>query len=93
MSISRRARNLVPSATLAISATARRMKSEGIDVLSFGAGEPDFDTPEHIKEAGIQAIHDGFTKYTATGGIDELKDAVVSKLKRDDGLTTASFSS
>lgn len=89
MTISQRARNLVPSATLAISATARRMRAEGIDVISFGAGEPDFDTPDHIREAGIQAIRDGFTKYTATGGIDELKDAVVSKLKRDDGLTYA----
>jgi aspartate aminotransferase len=65
------------------------MRVEGIDVISFGAGEPDFDTPEHIREAGIQAIRDGFTKYTATGGIDELKDAVVTKLKRDDGLTYA----
>ena len=89
MTISQRARNLVPSATLAISATARRMRAEGIDVISFGAGEPDFDTPDHIREAGIQAIRDGFTKYTATGGIDELKDAVVTKLKRDDGLTYA----
>lgn len=89
MTISQRARNLVPSATLAITATARRMRAEGIDVISFGAGEPDFDTPEHIKQAGIQAIRDGFTKYTATGGIDELKDAVVTKLKRDDGLTYA----
>jgi aspartate aminotransferase len=89
VTLSQRVRNLVPSATLAITATARRMRSEGIDVIGFGAGEPDFDTPEHIREAGIQAIRDGFTRYTATGGIDELKDAVVSKLKRDDGLTYA----
>jgi len=89
MTISQRARNLVPSATLAIAATARRLRAQGIDVIGFGQGEPDFDTPDHIKEAAIQAIREGFTKYTATGGIDELKDAVASKLKRDNGLTYA----
>ncbi len=89
MSVSQRARNLVPSATLAIAATARRMRAEGIDVIGFGSGEPDFDTPDHIKEAAIQAIREGFTKYTASGGIDELKDAVVTKLKRDNGLSYA----
>ncbi len=87
MSVSRRARNLVPSATLAIAATARRLRAQGVDVLGFGHGEPDFDTPEHIKEAAIQAIREGFTKYTASGGIDELKDAVATKLKRDNGLS------
>jgi aspartate aminotransferase len=86
MSISQRARNLVPSATVAIAATARRLRAQGIDVIGFGQGEPDFDTPEHIKEAAIQAIREGFTKYTASGGIDELKDAVTTKLKRDNGL-------
>ena len=86
MSVSQRARNIVPSATLTISATARRMRAEGIDVIGFGSGEPDFDTPDHIKEAAIQAIREGFTKYTASGGIDELKDAVVAKLERDNGL-------
>ena len=86
MSVSQRARNIVPSATLTIAATARRMRAQGIDVIGFGSGEPDFDTPDHIKEAAIQAIHEGFTKYTASGGIDELKDAVVTKLKRDNGL-------
>lgn len=89
MSISQRARNLVPSATLAIAATARRLRAQGIDVIGFGHGEPDFDTPEHIKEAAIQAIREGFTKYTASGGIDELKDAVATKLKRDNGLVYA----
>src|SRR5574341_1267887 len=87
MSVSQRARNIVPSATLTIAATARRMRAQGIDVIGFGSGEPDFDTPDHIKEAAIQAIHEGFTKYTASGGIDELKDAVVTKLKRDNGLS------
>jgi len=87
MSVSQRARNIVPSATLTIAAIARRMRAQGIDVIGFGSGEPDFDTPDHIKEAAIQAIHEGFTKYTASGGIDELKDAVVTRLKRDNGLT------
>ena len=86
MRSSQRATNLHPSATLAISATARRMRAEGIDVINFGSGEPDFDTPDHIKDVAIQAIRDGFTRYTATGGIDELKDAVALKLKRDNGL-------
>ena len=87
MNISTRAKNLVPSATLAIGAKARQMQADGIDVIGFAQGEPDFDTPAHIKEAAIQATRDGFTKYTATGGINELKDAVVTKLKRDNGLT------
>jgi aspartate aminotransferase len=86
MNISTRARNLVPSATLAIGAKARQMQADGIDVIGFAQGEPDFDTPNHIKEAAIQATREGFTKYTATGGINELKDAVVAKLKRDNGL-------
>jgi aspartate aminotransferase len=86
MNISTRARNLVPSATLAIGARARQMQADGIDVIGFAQGEPDFDTPNHIKEAAIQAARDGFTKYTATGGINELKDAVAAKLKRDNGL-------
>jgi len=86
MNISTRARNLVPSATLAIGAKARQMQADGIDVIGFAQGEPDFDTPNHIKEAAIQAARDGFTKYTATGGINELKDAVAAKLKRDNGL-------
>ncbi len=89
MNISQRARNLVPSATLAIGAKARQMQADGIDVIGFAQGEPDFDTPGHIKEAAIQAARDGFTKYTATGGINELKDAVATKLKRDNGLTYA----
>jgi len=86
MNISTRARNLVPSATLAIGAKARQMQADGIDVIGFAQGEPDFDTPNHIKEAAIQAAREGFTKYTATGGINELKDAVAAKLKRDNGL-------
>jgi aspartate aminotransferase len=87
VTVTQRASSLVPSATLAISAKARAMRADGMDVISFAAGEPDFDTPAHIKEAGIRAIREGFTKYTTNSGIDELKDAVVLKLKRDNGLT------
>jgi aspartate aminotransferase len=86
VNISQHAKNLVPSATLAIGAKARQMQADGLDVISFAQGEPDFDTPAHIKDAAIQAIREGFTKYTATGGINELKDAVAAKLKRDNGL-------
>lgn len=76
-----------PSATLAISAKANAMKAAGVDVVSFGAGEPDFDTPLDAKRAAIAAIEGGFTKYTAVGGIDELKDAIIDKLSRDNRLT------
>jgi aspartate aminotransferase len=86
MTISRRAQGIQPSATLAITAKAKAMKAEGIDVIGFGAGEPDFDTPDHIKKAAVNALDNGFTKYTAAGGIDELKDAVIGKFKRDNGL-------
>mgnify|MGYP005840263705 CR=1 FL=1 len=87
MRLSGRARNISPSPTLAITAKAKRMKAEGIDVINFGAGEPDFDTPENVKEAAVAAIRAGFTKYTPASGTEELKDAVVAKLKRDNGLT------
>ncbi|MFQ5960115.1 MAG: pyridoxal phosphate-dependent aminotransferase [Candidatus Methylomirabilales bacterium] len=86
MPLSRRVRSISPSATLAITAMAKRMQAEGIDVISFAGGEPEFDTPDHVKEASIQALREGFTKYTAPAGIEELRDAVVAKLKRDNGL-------
>jgi aspartate aminotransferase len=86
MTISERARRLKPSSTLAITAKAKAMKAEGIDVIGFGAGEPDFDTPDHVKAAAIEAINSGFTKYTAASGIPELKDAAAEKFKRDNGL-------
>jgi len=86
MTLSTRAKHLSPSTTLAIDAEAKRMRVKGIDVISLGSGEPDFDTPEPIKAAAIKALKDGFTKYTPSGGIDELKEAVVAKLKRDNGL-------
>lgn len=86
MRLAARTTGFSPSPTLAITARAKRMRAEGIDVLNFGAGEPDFDTPEHIKAAAVQALKEGFTKYTAAAGIDELKDAVCLKLKRDNGV-------
>jgi len=85
--LSNRAKGLKPSPTLAINAKAKAMQAQGIRVVSFGAGEPDFDTPENIKRAAIKSIEEGFTKYTAVGGIDELKDAVIQKFQRDNQLT------
>jgi aspartate aminotransferase len=75
-----------PSATLAITARAKALRAAGKDVIGLGAGEPDFDTPDHIKEAAIKAIRDGFTKYTAVDGTPELKRAVVAKFQRENGL-------
>jgi aspartate aminotransferase len=75
-----------PSETLAITAKANALRAEGRDVIGFGAGEPDFDTPVNIKAAAIKAIEAGFTKYTPVGGTDELKDAVIAKLRRDNDL-------
>ena len=85
--LSRRAKSLKPSPTLAISAKAKSMQAQGIHVISFGAGEPDFDTPENIKQAAVRAIEEGFTKYTPVGGIDELKDAIIHKFEKDNHLT------
>jgi aspartate aminotransferase len=85
--LSHRAKSLKPSPTLAINAKAKAMQAQGIQVISFGAGEPDFDTPDNIKKAAKKAIDDGFTKYTPVGGIDELKDAIINKFKRDSHLT------
>ncbi len=75
-----------PSATLAITAKANALKAQGRDVVGFGAGEPDFDTPANIKAAAVKALEAGFTKYTAVGGTDELKDAIIGKFRRDSGL-------
>ncbi|MDO8520230.1 MAG: pyridoxal phosphate-dependent aminotransferase [Deltaproteobacteria bacterium] len=87
MRLSQRVQKIKPSPTLEITAKAGKLKAQGIDVVSFGAGEPDFDTPDYIKAGAIEALKSGFTKYTAVGGIDELKDAIIAKLKRDNGLT------
>ena len=84
--ISKIASAIAPSATLAISALAKQMKADGIDVVSFGAGEPNFHTPDHIKEAGIAAIRENKTKYTPAAGILELRRAVCSRMKEDLGL-------
>jgi aspartate aminotransferase len=85
--LSERASLLKPSPTLAINAKEKELKAKGVDVAGFGAGEPDFNTPDHIKQAAIQAINDNFTRYTPAAGIDPLKDAVIDKFKRDNGLT------
>ena len=80
--LSKRAQGLKPSPTLAINAKAKAMQAQGIKVVNFGGGEPDFDTPENIKRAAVKAIEEGFTKYTPSGGMPELKDAVIHKFQR-----------
>ena len=86
MKFSERILNISPSMTLAIDAKAREMKAQGEDVIGFGAGEPDFNTPERIKQAGIRAVENNETRYTPVGGTDLLKEAIISKLERDNGL-------
>jgi len=86
MILSKKALSISPSSTLAIDAKAKRMKAEGIDIIGFGAGEPDFDTPDHIKQAAIKAINDGFTKYTPASGTLDLKKAICEKFKKENGL-------
>lgn len=87
MVLSRKAQTISESATLAISAKAKKMKSEGIDIVDFGVGEPDFDTPQHIKAAAIDAINKGYTKYTPATGIPELKKAIADKLIYDNNIS------
>jgi Aspartate/tyrosine/aromatic aminotransferase len=87
--LSQRALNCAPSPTLAITAKANQMKADGIDVIAFGAGEPDFDTPDHVKQAAVDALGKGFTKYTPSAGIPALKKAICEKLARDNGLEYA----
>lgn len=84
--LSKNLEKIAPSATVAMTQLARELKNEGKDVISLSAGEPDFDTPNHIKSAAIDAINRGETKYTAVDGIDELKEAIVKKFKRDNDL-------
>jgi aspartate aminotransferase len=86
LELSSRVRAIKPSPTLAVNARANQLKAEGKDIIGLGVGEPDFDTPQHIREAGIAAINKGFTRYTAVGGIPSLKQAVIAKFKRDNGL-------
>jgi len=89
MKISERVKVISPSMTLAVTAKAKALKAQGVDVVGFGAGEPDFDTPENIKEAAKRAIDEGFTKYTPSAGIPELRKAVCDKFKSDNGLDYA----
>jgi len=86
MKISKRAQAVPPSATLAVTSRAKQMKADGVDVVSFGAGEPDFDTPDYIKEAAIAAMKAGKTKYTAAAGIVELRTTIAEKLQKENGL-------
>ncbi len=86
MDLAKRVSELTPSLTLAIDSKAKALRAEGIDIYSFGAGEPDFDTPEHIKAAAIEALNAGFTKYTPSSGMPELRAAISEKFKRDNGL-------
>jgi aspartate aminotransferase len=86
LSLSRRVQRVKPSPTLAVTARAARLKAEGKDVIGLGAGEPDFDTPAHIAQAGIDAIKSGFTRYTNVDGINELKDAIIRKFEVDNGI-------
>jgi len=86
VSLSTRVQAIKPSPTLAVTARAAKLKAEGKDIIGLGAGEPDFDTPQHIKDAAIAAINRGFTKYTAVGGTPSLKQAIIAKFKRDNGL-------
>jgi aspartate aminotransferase len=86
MRLSKKTSSIKPSPTLAIDAKAKSLKASGVDVINFGVGEPDFDTPDNIKEAAIKAIRDGFTKYTPVGGTDELKTAIIEKFQKDNNL-------
>lgn len=86
MKLAKRINTIKPSPTLAITMKANALRAQGRDIIGFGAGEPDFDTPENIKKAAVKAIEEGFTKYTPVGGTDELKDAIITKMKRDHDL-------
>ncbi len=86
MKLSDRIMKIKPSPTLTVTAMANSMKAQGIDVIGFGSGEPDFDTPQPVKDAAVKALNDGKTKYTPVGGIPELKEGIVTKFKRDNGL-------
>ena len=87
MKLAKRLSLIKPSPTLMVTVQVAALRRQGIEVIDFGAGEPDFDTPEHIKEAAIAALHNGQTKYTPVGGTAELKEAIITKLQRDNGLS------
>jgi len=87
LKVAERIGSIKPSLTMAVDTKAKAMEKAGLDVVSFGIGEPDFDTPDHIKEAAVQALRDGFTKYTAVNGIDELREAIAFRFQEDLGLS------
>jgi aspartate aminotransferase len=87
VSLSKRVQKVKPSPTLAMTARAAKLKAEGKDIIGLAAGEPDFDTPQHIADAGVEAIRSGLTRYTAVDGTTELKDAVIAKFERENGLS------
>ena len=89
LELSARVKKVKPSPTLAVSAKAAELKAEGKDIIGLGVGEPDFNTPDHIKAAAIKAIQDGFTKYTAVDGTPSLKKAIINKFSRDNQLEYA----
>ncbi len=84
--VSRRVQSVKPSPTVALTGRVAQLKAEGRDIIGLGAGEPDFDTPSHIAEAGIEAIRKGFTRYTPVEGNADLKDAIIAKFKRENGI-------
>jgi len=87
MQLASRIRQIPPSATLALNAKANQLKAKGVDIVNFGVGEPDFDTPDNIREAAIRAIREGFTRYTPVGGTPELKEAIINRFQADYGLS------
>ena len=87
MILSSRVQSIKPSPTLAITSKAKALRAQGVDIISFGAGEPDFDTPQNIKDAAKKAIDEGYTKYCPVPGSPELKQAIIEKFKRDSNLT------
>ena len=89
LTLAKRIQRVKPSPTLAVTARVAELRAAGKNIIGLGAGEPDFDTPDHIKAAAIQAIRDGFTRYTAVDGTPALKAAIIAKFKRDNGLDFA----
>src|SRR5436190_22212313 len=87
LKINQRIKNLVGSSTLAITARAKELQAQGRDVVNFAGGEPDFDTPQEIKDSGIAAIQKGFTKYTPSTGTQELREAIAAKFQKENNLT------
>ena len=86
MKLAKRVQALTPSTTLAITAKAKELKSQGLDVIGLGAGEPDFNTPQHIIDVATQSMNEGHTKYTPSAGLPQLKEAIIAKMKRDQKL-------